>query len=241
MRSIVIIPVRMAARRLPGKPLADIGGIPMVVRVLLQAQAAEVGDVAVACCDQEVADAVTAAGGRIVMTSAEHVSGSDRVWEALGELDPGGRCDVAINLQGDLPDISPAVVRQVLAPLDEDAVDIGTLVAPLGPGELENRAVVKAHLATPEPGPTATIVTFSRTVAGPDPRLRHHVGIYAWRRRSLGRFVSLPPSEREQSLRLEQMRALDNGMRIDCGLVDAAPAGVDTPADLDFARRRIGA
>ena len=171
MRPIVIIPARMAARRLPGKPLADIGGIPMVVRVLLQAQAAEVGDVAVACCDQEVADAVTAAGGRIVMTSAEHVSGSDRVWEALGELDPGGRCDVAINLQGDLPDIPPAVVRQVLAPLDEDAVDIGTLVAPLGPGELENRAVVKAHLATPEPGPTATIVTFSphRSRAGSAP------------------------------------------------------------------------
>lgn len=239
MRPIVIIPARMAASRLPGKPLADICGVPMVVRVLRQAEAAEVGDVAVACCDAAVADAVAAAGGRAVMTAPDLASGSDRVWEALGVLDPAGKCDVAVNLQGDLPDISPAAIRQVLAPLAVSAVDIGTLVAPLGPGELDDPAVVKAHLATPTPSSTVMITTFSRTVSGPDERLRHHVGIYAWRRSSLGRFVALPPSEREQAMRLEQLRALDNGMRIDGGLVDAAPAGVDTPADLDSARRRL--
>ena len=241
MRPIVIIPARMAATRLPGKPLADIGGVPMVVHVLRRAEAADVGDVAVACCDPEVAAAVTAAGGRAVMTASDHASGSDRVWEAWRVLDPAGDCDVAINLQGDLPDIPPAAIRQVLVPLRVKAVDVGTLVAPLGPGEREDPAVVKAHLATSKPGATAIISTFSRTVSGPDARLRHHVGIYAWRRPALAAFVTLPPSEREQALRLEQLRALDHGMRIDGASVDAAPAGVDTPADLESVRRRLGA
>ena len=241
MRPIVIIPARMAASRLPGKPLADIGGVPMVVRVWRQAAAADVGEVAVACCDPEVADAVSAAGGRAVMTDAGHASGSDRVWEAWQVLDPAGDRDVAINLQGDLPDIAPAAIRRVLAPLEAAAVDVGTLVAPLGPGEREDPAVVKAHLATSAPGATARITTFSRTVSGPDDRLRHHVGIYAWRRPALRAFVTLPASARERALRLEQLRALDNGMRIDGAPVDAAPAGIDTPADLDSVRRRLGA
>ena len=241
MRPIVIIPARMAASRLPGKPLADIGGVPMVVRVLRRAEAAAVGEVAIACCDPEVADAVMAAGGRAVMTKPDHASGSDRVWEAWQVLDPAGDCDVAINLQGDLPDIAPDMIRQVLAPLQVEAVDVGTLVAPLGPGERDDPAVVKAHLATSRPGATTMITTFSRKASGPDDRLRHHVGIYAWRRPALGEFVTLPASEREQALRLEQLRALDNGMRIDGALVDAAPAGIDTPADLESVRRRLDA
>ena len=241
MRPIVIIPARMAASRLPGKPLADIGGVPMVVRVLRQAKSAGVGEVAVACCDPEVADAVKAAGGRAVMTAPDHASGSDRVWEAWRILDPPGDCDVAINLQGDLPDIPPDAIRRVLAPLQVEAVDVGTLVAPLGPGERDDPAVVKAHLATSNPGATARITTFSRRASGADARLRHHVGIYAWRRQALGEFVALPPSEREQALRLEQLRALDNGMRIDGALVDAAPVGIDTPADLESVRRRLSA
>ncbi len=240
MRPIVIIPARMAARRLPGKPLATIGGVPMVVRVLRQAEASGVGAVAVACCDPEVADAVTEAGGRAVMTNPDHPSGSDRVWEAWRALDPDGGCDVAINLQGDLPDIDPAVIRRVLEPLtNEAAADIGTLVAPLGLGELEDPAVVKARLADAAPASTTRITTFQRQVPGADPRLRHHVGIYAWRRAALERFVALPPSTRERSERLEQLRALDHGMRIDGALVDATPIGVDTPADLESARRRL--
>ncbi len=241
MRAIVVVPARMAARRLPGKPLAEIGGVPMVVRVLRQAEAADVGPVAVACCDLDVAEAVRSAGGTAVMTDPALASGSDRVSAALQVLDPGREYDVAVNLQGDLPDIAPAVVRQTLAPLHLPAVDIGTLVAPLGPGELEEPSVVKAHLGPAGPGSVAPILTFSRRVPGPDRCLRHHVGVYAWRRAALERFVRLPPSARELALRLEQLRALDAGMRIDGAMVDAAPTGVDTPADLDLLRRRLRA
>ncbi len=241
MRPIVIIPARMAARRLPGKPLADIGGVPMVVRVVRQAEAADVGRVAVACCDPEVADAVRTAGGQAVMTPPALASGSDRVWAALQILDPAEERDIVVNLQGDLPDISPAAIRQALTPLRIPAVDVGTLVAPLASGELEDPSVVKARLEPHGPPPIARITAFSRTVSNPDPCLRHHVGIYAWRRSALGRFVNLPPSAREQAVRLEQLRALEAGMRIDGARVDAAPAGVDTPTDLDCVRGRMGA
>jgi len=238
---IVIIPARLAASRLPGKPLADIGGVPMIVHVLRRAEEAAVGPVAVACGDAAIADSVRAAGGRAVMTDPELPSGSDRVWAALRMLDPDGAHDVVINLQGDLPALPPALLHAVLLPLADQAVDIATLVAPVtGPEEAATESVVKAVCAFADGARTAAALYFSRTPvpwgAGP---LWHHIGLYAYRRQALGRFVSLPPSPLERREKLEQLRALEAGMRIAVARVAQAPFGVDTPDDLARARAML--
>ena len=233
-RAIVIIPVRMASSRLPGKPLADVGGEAMVVRVLRRAEAAGVGPVVVAAADPEVARAVTAAGGRAVETRRDHASGSDRVFEALQAVDAEGAYDAVINLQGDLPAIEPAAIRAVLAPLADPAVDIATLAAPIvEPGERDDTNVVKAVLAMAPGAKIGRALYFSRAAvpAGEGP-LYHHIGVYAFRRSALARYVALPPSPLERREKLEQLRALEAGMRIDAALVDTVPLGVDTPADL---------
>jgi 3-deoxy-manno-octulosonate cytidylyltransferase (CMP-KDO synthetase) len=235
---IVIIPARLAATRLPGKPLADIAGTPMIVHVLRRALQAGIGPVAVACGDAEIADVVRAAGGTAVMTDPALPSGSDRVWAALAALDPAGRHDVVINLQGDLPTLPPAYLSSVLLPLAEPGVDIATLAAPIsGPEEAEAASVVKAVCAFAGGKNVAPALYFSR-VAVPwgDGPLWHHVGIYAYRREALGRFVALPPSVLEIREKLEQLRALEAGMRMAVARVDAAPFGVDTPQDLARAR-----
>lgn len=240
-RALVVIPVRMASARLPGKPLVDLAGTPMVVRVLRQAEKAGIGPAAVACCDDEVEEAVRAAGGTAVRTRPGHPSGSDRVFEALGVLDPEGTCGTVVNLQGDLPEIGPDALRLAAAALG-DGADVATLAAPLEEGELDDPDVVKAWidpaLAPPE-ARTARVRDFSREPREGVGRPWHHVGVYAYRRGALARFVALPPSERERAGRLEQLRALDDGMRIDAGFVDSVPAGIDTPADLARARRRF--
>ncbi len=233
-RAIVIIPARMASSRLPGKPLADVGGEPMVVRVLRRAEAAAIGPVVVAAADPEVARAVTAAGGRAVETRPDHASGSDRVFEALQAVDAEGAYDAVINLQGDLPAIEPAAIRAVLVPLADPAVDIATLAAPIvEPGERDDTNVVKAVLAMAPGAKIGRALYFSRAAvpAGEGP-LYHHIGVYAFRRRALARYVALPPSPLERREKLEQLRALEAGMRIDAALVDTVPLGVDTPADL---------
>lgn len=233
-RAIVIIPARMASSRLPGKPLADIGGVPMVVHVLHRAEAAAVGPVVVAAAETEIADAVRAAGGRAVATRPDHASGSDRVFEALQAVDPECAFDAAINLQGDLPAIEPSAIRAVLEPLADPAVDIATLAAAIvEPGEHEDANVVKAVVALRPEAKIGRALYFSRAAvpAGEGP-LYHHIGIYGFRREALARYVALPPSALERREKLEQLRALEAGMRIDVALVDTVPLGVDTPEDL---------
>lgn len=237
-RILVLIPARMAATRLPGKPLLDIAGLPMIVHVLRRAQAAGIGRVAVATDTPDIAVAVMAHGGEAVMTRTDHPSGSDRIFEALCKLDPAGEADVVVNLQGDFPTIHADNIRSVLAPLDDPTVDIATLAAQIHTEEeATNPNVVKA-VGSPVSAGRLRALYFTRATApwGDGPRY-HHIGLYAYRRAALQRFVSLPPSPLERQEKLEQLRALEAGMRIDIGLVDTVPRGVDTPADLETARR----
>jgi len=236
---LVVIPARMASTRLPGKPLADIQGKPMIVHMLDRGREAGIGPVAVACGDPEIAEAVRQAGGRAVLTDPGLPSGSDRVHAALAELDPEGRHDVVVNLQGDFPTLDPAHLRLVVAPLADRSVDIGTLVVPIESEEEANTdSFVKAACAFADGQTIAPALYFSRQPIpwGQGPRW-HHVGIYAYRRAALDRYVALPPSPLETRERLEQLRALEAGMRIACARIDHGPFGVDTPADLERARR----
>ncbi len=237
--AMVLIPARMASTRLPGKPLADIAGAPMIVRVMQRAQDARVGEVVVATDSEAVAAAVEKAGGRAVMTRADHVSGSDRIYEALETVDPEHRIEVAVNLQGDLPSIEPADIRAALAALADPEVDITTLAAEItDPAERSDANVVKVK-GTPLGADRLRAVSFTRAGAtGPGPHY-HHIGLYAYKRAALERFVKLKPSPNEQREKLEQLRALDAGMRIDVALVKSVPLGVDTPEDLEKARRLL--
>jgi 3-deoxy-manno-octulosonate cytidylyltransferase (CMP-KDO synthetase) len=237
LQPIVVIPARMRSTRLPGKPLALIAGEPMIVRVWRRAAAAEVGPVVVACAEPEIAAAVTAAGGRAVLTRPDHPSGSDRVHEAVSALDPGRAHDVVVDLQGDLPLIDPAAIRAALEPLDDEAVDIATLAAPIQPGEREISSVVKVAAGFAPGARIARALYFSRLpVPWGEGAHYHHIGIYAYRRAALERFVALPPTPLEARESLEQLRALEAGMRIAVALVDTVPLGVDTPQDLARAR-----
>lgn len=239
-RVLVLIPARMAATRLPGKPLLDINGLPMIVHVLRRAEAARIGRVAVATDTPEIAAAVRANGGEVVMTRADHPSGSDRIHEAMRLLDPDGQAEIVVNLQGDFPTISPQNIRDVLPPLDDPAVDIATLAAEIHTEEEAlNPNVVKA-VGSPIGGRRLRALYFTRATApsGDGPRY-HHIGLYAYRRPALQRFVQLPPSPLEKQEKLEQLRALEAGMRIDVTVVDTVPRGVDTPADLETARAML--
>jgi 3-deoxy-manno-octulosonate cytidylyltransferase (CMP-KDO synthetase) len=268
---LIIIPARMAATRLPGKPLADIAGQPMIVHVLRRAEAAAVGAVVVATDSEEIAAAVRKAGGRAVMTRADHVSGSDRVFEALEQVDPQGRAAIVVNVQGDLPTLSPEDIRAALGPLADPAVDIATIAAEItDPAERGNPNVVKVvgspvapitredgrpALVAREDGRPALVARedgrpalmrlralyFTRATApSGDGPLYHHIGLYAYRRAALKRFVALPPSPLEQREKLEQLRALEAGMRIDVAIVGSAPLGVDTAEELERARKMMG-
>ena len=240
-RILVVIPARMAASRLPGKPLADIGGVPMIVHVWRRATEAGIGPVVVAAGEPEIAWAVESAGGRAVLTRPDHPSGSDRVFEALGEADPDGRVEIVVNLQGDLPTLDPALVKAAVAPLAEPAVDLATLAVEIAEErEKTDPNVVKAVLARQGDERIARALYFTRATApwGDGP-LYHHIGLYAWRRAALTRFVGLPPATLEKRERLEQLRALEAGMRIDAAIVDTVPLGVDTPDDLERARAML--
>jgi 3-deoxy-manno-octulosonate cytidylyltransferase (CMP-KDO synthetase) len=228
MTPLILIPARYAATRLPGKPLADIAGKPMIAHVLARARASGVGHVVVATDTPEIKIAIEAAGGAAVMTREDHPSGSDRIYEALQKVDPKGVHDVIINLQGDMPTLDPVVIKRVLEPLADPEVDIATLAARIcDPSEEHDPAVVKAWLNP---------VNFTRTLPPGGAPYYHHIGIYAYRRAALECFVKLPPSPREKAEKLEQLRALENGMRIDIAVVDTVPLGVDTPETLEKAR-----
>jgi 3-deoxy-manno-octulosonate cytidylyltransferase (CMP-KDO synthetase) len=237
-RTLVLIPARMAATRLPGKPLLEMAGLPMIVHVLRRAEAAGIGRVAVATDTAEIASVVTAHGGEAVMTRADHPSGSDRIFEALGALDPARKVEIVVNLQGDLPTMPPENIRDMLVPLADPEVDIVTLAAEIHTEEEAlNPNVVKAVGSMVGPRRLRALY-FTRATAphGNGPRY-HHVGLYAYRRAALERFVALPPSPLEQQEKLEQLRALEAGMRIDIMLADTVPRGVDTPADLEATRQ----
>jgi len=240
MNPLVLIPARMASTRLPGKPLLDIHGLPMIVHVLKRAQEADVGAVAVATDTQAIADAIRDHGGTAVMTGENHVSGSDRIFEALGRLDPEGRHDILVNVQGDLPTISPAAVRASLVPMAEPEVALATLIAAIDDEADRTASQVVKFIGTSLGGGRHRALYFTRATApwGEGP-LWHHIGLYAWRRSALARFVALPPSPLELREKLEQLRALEAGMRIDAMEVDEVPLGVDTPADLEKARRLL--
>lgn len=239
---IILIPARMASTRLPNKPLADLHGQPMIVQVLRRALEAKAGPVVVAAAEQEIVDAVEAAGGSAVITDPALPSGSDRIHQALQRIDPDRQHEVVVNLQGDLPTLDPALVSAVLAPLKDPAVDIATLAVEItAPEERDNPNVVKPVCAFAGGARIARALYFTRSSAPWDQGdrsqpLYHHIGIYAYRRDALERFVSLPPSPLEKRERLEQLRALEAGMRVDIALVDTLPLGVDTPADLERAR-----
>lgn len=237
---VVLIPARMASTRLPGKPLADIAGLPMIVQVMRRAEAAAVGPVAVACCESAVAEAVRAAGGTAVMTDADLPSGSDRIWQALETLDPDGRHDAVVNVQGDLPTLDPALVRAAVDVL-ADGADIATLVCEIvREEEKTNPNVVKCVVGLAPGARVGRALYFSRaTVPHGEGPLYHHIGLYAYRREALKRFVALPPGILESREKLEQLRALEAGMRIDAARVDTVPLGVDTPADLERARSAL--
>jgi 3-deoxy-manno-octulosonate cytidylyltransferase (CMP-KDO synthetase) len=237
---IIIIPARMASTRLPRKPLADIHGEPMIVHVWRRAVEADVGPVLVAADDAAIVRAVESAGGRAILTRPDHASGSDRIFEALNADDGEKRHDIVVNVQGDLPTIEAAAVRAAVRPLDDAEVDIATLATPIVRSqECDDPNVVKAVGAEIAPGRLrALYFTRARAPWGEGPLL-HHIGLYAYRRDALARFVALPPSALERREKLEQLRALEAGMRIDIALVDTPPLGVDTPEDLERARQAL--
>jgi 3-deoxy-manno-octulosonate cytidylyltransferase (CMP-KDO synthetase) len=238
MNPILLIPARMASTRLPGKPLADIGGVPMIVRVWARAVAAGLGPVVVAAGEPAIVAAVEKAGGWAVLTDPQAPSGSDRIWAALKLADPGGAHDVVVNLQGDLPALDPEQLKIVVECLGHSGADIATLAAPIdNQADEHNPAVVKAVVAWDAEEKMGRALYFTRTRApAGDGTLYHHVGLYAYTRDALESFVALPPSPLEQREKLEQLRALEAGMSIAVARVDAPPLSVDTPADLEKAR-----
>lgn len=236
--TLILIPARMASTRLPGKPLADINGMSMICHVVDRALEAGIGEPVVATDSAEILAAVEAHGAKAVMTREDHESGSDRIWEAIEAVDPGGKAETIINVQGDLPTIEAETIRQSVLPLENPEVDIATLATEIvHETERTNPNVVKA-VGTPIAENRLRSLYFTRATApfGDGP-LYHHIGLYAYRRKALKKFVSMSPSTLEKREKLEQLRALENGMRIDIQLVDSVPLGVDTPQDLERARQ----
>jgi len=234
---IILIPARMGASRLPGKPLADIHGVPMIVHVWRRAKTADLGPVLVAADDPAIVAAIIAEGGEALLTRANHLSGSDRIHEALEIYDSARRFDIVINLQGDLPAIAPEDIKKSLAPLSEEAADIATLVAEIRDDLSRGDPNIVKCVGSPLPSGHLRALYFSRApVPWGEGPLYHHAGIYAYRREVLDRFIKLPPSPLEKREKLEQLRALEAGMRIDAALISDCPLGVDTPETLELAR-----
>jgi 3-deoxy-manno-octulosonate cytidylyltransferase (CMP-KDO synthetase) len=235
---LILIPARMAATRLPGKPLADIAGRPMIEHVIRRAEAAHLGEVIVATDSEPIQAAVEKAGARALMTRTDHASGSDRIFEALQIADPDGTARIVVNVQGDLPTLAADDLRAAVALLDDPSVDIGTLAAEIVKDEERfNPNVVKLVGSKVAPGRLRALYFTRATAPYGEGPLYHHIGLYAYRRAALERFVALPQSMLEEREKLEQLRALEAGMRIDASIVSSVPLGVDTPDDLETARR----
>jgi 3-deoxy-manno-octulosonate cytidylyltransferase (CMP-KDO synthetase) len=238
LNPVILIPARMGSSRFPDKVMAEIAGAPMIVQVWRRAVEADIGRVVIAAAEPVIIETIEAAGGEAVLTDPDHPSGSDRIYEALRKIDSEGRHDAVLNVQGDLPTIEPEAIRAAMAPLSESAVDIATIGAEITvAAERTDPNVVKVVAAIEPPARVGRALYFTRATApSGDGPLYHHIGLYAYRRAALEKFVSLPPSILEQREKLEQLRALEAGMRIDLALVDTVPLGVDTPADLARAR-----
>jgi len=236
-RCVVLIPARLQATRLPGKPLADIHGKPMIVHVANRAREAQIGSVVVATDDEDIAKIVENSGHKAILTASTHQSGSDRIYEALQKMDPGERFDTIVNVQGDLPTISPEIIARALDPLKESAVDIATLCTEILEEEEKTNPNIVKLVGSPLGQNRLRALYFTRATApyGEGP-LYHHIGLYVYRRAALRRFVDLAPSPLERREKLEQLRALEAGMRIDAAIVDTLPLGVDTPQQLEQAR-----
>jgi 3-deoxy-manno-octulosonate cytidylyltransferase (CMP-KDO synthetase) len=236
---IIIIPSRMGSTRLPGKPLADIGGKPMILHVLNLATEAKLGPVIVACDGEEIAKVVKQSGGQAVLTKPDHARGSDRIWEALNALPDNAKYDAIINVQGDEPLLDPAAIRAAYDLLKNPAVDIATLAAEIHDEATKQKSqVVKAVLDAAPGAKQARALYFSRQpVPWGEGPLYHHVGLYAYHREALERFTKAPVSPLEQRESLEQLRALSLGMHIEVGIIDTVPLGIDTPEDLEKARQ----
>lgn len=239
--TIIIIPARLASTRLPNKPLADIHGKPMIVHVLERAKEAQLGEVLVACAEKEIAEAVERAGGKAILTDPNHPSGTDRIYEALTHLDPKKHYKKIINIQGDLPTLDPHILQEALSLMENPSVDIATLAAVIEEtAERTNPNVVKAVIAFEPSNQRGRALYFTRATAPyGEGKHYHHIGLYAYRRAALETFVTLPPSALEMREKLEQLRALEHGMRIDVAVVDTVPLGVDTQEDLDKARQKL--
>ncbi|MCB1429181.1 MAG: 3-deoxy-manno-octulosonate cytidylyltransferase [Nitratireductor sp.] len=238
--TLVLVPARMASTRLPGKPLADIAGLPMIVQVVNRAREAAIGRVVVATDDERVKAEVERHGAEAVMTDVAHQSGSDRIWEAVTLLDPDGHCSFIVNVQGDLPTIDPALIADCLKTLAESSADIATLAARITVAEERTNPNVVKAVGTGIGENRMRALYFTRATAPwGEGDLYHHIGLYAYRREALQRFVALKPSPLEVREKLEQLRALEAGMRIDIAIVDTVPLGVDTPHDLDRARAML--
>ncbi|MEZ5782991.1 MAG: 3-deoxy-manno-octulosonate cytidylyltransferase [Rhizobiaceae bacterium] len=242
MTTLILIPARMASTRLPNKPLADISGEPMIVHVARRARESGLGRAVVATDSVAVAEAVVAHGFEAMMTGSHHQSGSDRIFEALQAIDPRGEFETVVNVQGDLPTIDPALIRASVEPLSDASVDIATLGVEIVREEEKTAPSVVKIVGSPLSATRLRALYFTRATApwGDGP-LYHHIGLYAYRRSALERFVSLGPSTLELRERLEQLRALEAGMRIDVEIVKSIPLGVDTAEDLERARSALGA
>ena len=240
MSTLIVIPARLKATRLPDKPLADIAGEPMIAHVWRRAVEAKCGPVIVVADDEAICEAVRLVGGEALMTRPDHQSGSDRIFEAVSRIDPEGEIETIVNLQGDLPTLDPGLVRACLGALDDSAADIGTIAATITRVEERTDPNVVKVVGSPLGSRVLRALYFTRAAApyGDGP-LYHHIGIYAYRRAALARFVSLPPSPLETREKLEQLRAIEAGMRIHVALVDTVPLGVDTPPDLARARQLL--
>ena len=240
-KKIIVIPARLAASRLPGKPLAKIDGKPMIQLVWERAIAADIAPVYVATDNRDIANVIMSLGGKAVMTRTDHPSGSDRIFEAVETIDPDKNISQVLNLQGDLPDLSPDIPHLLGVILDQGDTDLATLVTPAGQDEASRTQVVKAVVSW-QNDTFGKAIYFSRAAVPTGTNaLWHHVGVYGWRRDSLARFVRQPPSTLELAEKLEQLRALEMGMTITVGKIATAPGGIDTAEDLEAARIRAAA
>ena len=240
-KKIIIIPARLAASRLPGKPLAEIDGKPMIQLVWERAIAADIAPVYVATDDRDIANVISSLGGKAVMTRTDHPSGSDRIFEAVETIDPDKNISQILNLQGDLPDLSPDIPRLLGVILDHSNTDLATLVTPASQDEASRTQVVKAVVSW-QNETFGKAIYFSRAAVPTGTNaLWHHIGVYGWRRDALAHFVSQPPSKLELAEKLEQLRAIELGMTITVGKIATAPRGIDTAEDLEAARLRAAA
>ena len=240
MKTIILIPSRLASTRLPNKPLKDIGGVPMIIRVLDSAQKSNLGRVAVVTPDQDIGSVVENAGGEYILTKSSHISGTDRIMEALHKIDPNRKFDTVVNLQGDIPFIPPNYIKIAVGLLNDEKTDIGTLISPLNKNEILNPNVVKVGIGLKRNNLTGRAVYFSRLPVPYNAEdYYQHIGIYTFRRSALEKFCSTPQTTLEKTEKLEQLRALELGMNICASLVSETPIGVDTKEDLEEVRNKL--